>query len=150
MRQDFADQHKSAALQGRHLRCIWEFSFSSRSRLAQFSVQPGWVWLCLMGWDLLGPKISWLSPSYWPVYMRDAVCASQRHKLLLFKLTLWKILLSILSYPVLPVSVKWPREHKSNWDLVGSTILVKILRKAEIPGGCRQAGLNMSCLFWLC
>lgn len=93
-----------------------ECSFSSRPGLARFSMQSRGVWLCLMGWDLLRPKIAWLSPSYWPEYMRGAVCASQRHKLLLFKLILGKILLSVESYPILPLSVKWPREHKSNWD----------------------------------
>lgn len=152
MRQDFAHQlWQGCSTAGQAFEMhLEECGFSSRAGLAQFSVQSRGVWLCLMGWHFLGPKITWLSPSSWPVYMCGAVCATQRHKLLLFKLTLWKILLSILSFTILPVSVKWPREYKSNWCWVGSTLPVKILRKAEIPGGCRQAGLNVSCLFWLC
>ena len=67
--------------------------FSSRAEFAQFSVQLREVWLYLMDWDLLGPKVAQLSPSYKPVYMHGAVCATQRHMLLLFKWTLLKNLL---------------------------------------------------------
>lgn len=66
-----------------------ECSFSSRPGLARFSMQSRGVWLCLMGWDLLRPKIAWLSPSYWPEYMRGAVCASQTQTAA-FQINTWK------------------------------------------------------------
>lgn len=60
-----------------------------------------------------------------------------------------KNLLPILSDGILPVPVKWPKEHKHSCRWVRSTLLLKMLRKAEIPGGCRQAESNVFCLFWL-
>lgn len=77
---------------------------SSRAELTQFSVQLREVWLYQMDWDLLGPKAAQLSPSNKPVYMHGAVCATRKHMLLLFIWTLFKKLLSIPSYAILPVS----------------------------------------------
>ena len=84
------------------------------------------MWLYLMEWDLLAQ----LSPFYKPVYMRGAVCATQKHVVLLFKWMLFKNLLSILCCAVLPVSVKWSREHIAGTEL-GTPFYLKCWEKLK-------------------
>lgn len=138
-------------MRGSLLRGVWRGTvLAAGQNLTVFHAAERGVCGCIRPAGIcLDPRLnSWTS--YKPVYMHGAICATKRHMLLLFKRILKKKnLLPILSDGILPVPVKWPKEHKHSCHWVRSTLLLKMLRKAEIPGGCRQAESNVFCLFWL-
>lgn len=106
------------------------------------------VWLCLAEWDLLGPRVrSCLCPASWYMCLVQLVLVKGRF---CFISNVRVNLLSILSYATLSMSIKWHMKHKHSWHQFEDRLLLKMLRKAGIVGDCRQAGLVVPRVFWLC
>lgn len=106
---------KSAVVQGSHLSCISRGAFLATQQNFD-SFQCSWERCGCLWWAriYLDPRMQ----SYLHLtsqYLHGSACATQSQMLRLSKWTVFKNILSVLSYAIFPVSVKCPREHKHSW-----------------------------------